>query len=98
MFIWKLSTKFVLSALNGAGMVAVLLLGDLLVIDGRTDVGTIVAATMGLGCIQGPTAFLIAFYLQVSATWVKFELLRDVAAPGLREVHATGSSRSDDRV
>ena len=78
MFIWKLSTKFLLSAINGAGMVAVLMLGGWLVLQERTDVGTVVAATMGLGRIQGPTAFLIAFYRQVSATRVKFELLRDV--------------------
>jgi len=78
MFLWKLSTKFLLSSINGAGMVAVLMLGGWLVLQERTDVGTVVAATMGLGRIQGPTAFLIAFYRQVSATRVKFELLRDV--------------------
>jgi ABC-type bacteriocin/lantibiotic exporter with double-glycine peptidase domain len=75
-FIWKLSTKFLLSAINGAGTVAVLLLGGFIVIEGRTDVGTVVAATIGLGRLQGPTAFLIAFYRQVSATRVKFELLQ----------------------
>ena len=76
-FRWKLSTKFILSSLNGAGTVAVLLLGGSLVIEGRTDVGTIVAAVMGLQRLQAPTAFLIAFYREVSATRVKFELLRD---------------------
>lgn len=79
-FIWKLSTKFLLSAINGAGTVAILLLGGFIVIEGRTDVGTVVAATIGLGRLQGPTAFLIAFYRQVSATRVKFELLQ-----GLRQ-------------
>lgn len=79
MFVWKLSTKFVLSAINGIGTVAVLLLGGWLVLNGRTDVGTVVAATAGLGRIQGPTGFLIAFYRQVSATRVKFDLLRDIA-------------------
>lgn len=76
-FQWKLSTKFFLSCLNGAGTVFVLLLGGLLVLRGQTDVGTVVAATMGLGRLQAPTAFLIAFYRQVSATRVKYELLRD---------------------
>jgi len=84
MFIWKLSTKFVLSAINGAGTVAVLALGGWLVLKGRTDVGTVVAATIGLGRIQGPTAFLIAFYRQVSATRVKFELLQDLVLPARR--------------
>lgn len=78
MFIWKLSTKFLLSAINGAGTVAVLMLGGWLVLQGRTDVGTVVAATLGLSRLQGPTAFLIAFYRQVSANRVKFELLRDI--------------------
>jgi len=78
MFIWKLSIKFLLSAINGAGTVAVLMLGGWLVLQGRTDVGTVVAAIMGLGRIQGPTAFLIAFYRQVSANRVKYELLQRV--------------------
>ncbi|MBL4767082.1 MAG: ABC transporter ATP-binding protein [Rhodobacteraceae bacterium] len=77
-FVWKLSTKFLLSSINGVGTVAVLLLGGFMVIQGRTDVGTVVAATIGLGRLQGPTAFLIAFYRQVSATRVKFELLRGI--------------------
>lgn len=81
MFKWKLSTKFVLSSINGAGTVAVLLLGGLYVIDGRTDVGTVVAATLGLSRLQGPTTFLIAFYRQVSANRVKFDLLRGLIVP-----------------
>ncbi len=78
MFIWKLSTKFAISTLNAAGTVGVLMLGGWLVLHDRTDVGTVVAATIGLGRLQAPTAFLIAFYRQVSATRVKFELLREV--------------------
>ena len=78
MFIWKLSTKFFISALSSGGTVAVLLLGGWLVINGQTDVGTLVAATAGLARLQGPTSFLIAFYRQVSATRVKFELLREI--------------------
>ncbi len=76
-FVWKLSSKFVLSAINGAGTVAVLIVGGLHVLDGSTDVGTVVAATVGLARLQGPTKQLIAFYRQVSATAVKFELFRD---------------------
>ncbi len=79
MFIWKLSTKFIVSTLSSGGTVAVLLLGGWFVVDGRTDVGTVVAATAGLARLQGPTSFLISFYRQVSATRVKFELLREIA-------------------
>jgi len=86
MFIWKLSIKFLLSTINAGGTVAVLMLGGYLVLQGKTDVGTVVAATMGLGRIQGPTGFLIAFYRQVSANRVKFELLQGVftTAPAAR--------------
>jgi ABC-type bacteriocin/lantibiotic exporter with double-glycine peptidase domain len=80
MFLWKLSAKFFLSAINAAGTVGVLMLGGWLVLQGRTDVGTVVAATTGLARIQGPTTFLIAFYRQVSANRIKFELLREIIA------------------
>ena len=77
MFLWKLTTKFAVSAINGVGSVSVLLLGGWFVIEGKTDVGTVVAATIGLGRLQGPTAFIISFYRLVSSTRVKYELLRD---------------------
>ncbi len=78
MFLWKLSAKFLLSVINGAGTVGVLMLGGWLVLQGKTDVGTVVAATSGLSRIQGPTAFLIAFYRQVSANRIKYELLLEL--------------------
>ncbi len=78
MFLWKLSAKFLLSVINGAGTVGVLMLGGWLVLKGETDVGTVVAATSGLGRIQGPTSFLIAFYRQVSANRIKYELLLEL--------------------
>lgn len=77
-FVWKLSTKFVLSALNGIGLAVVLLIGGLLVIDGRGDVGTVVAATAGLSRIQQPWRLLIGFYRNLAATTVQFELFREV--------------------
>ncbi|WP_170465196.1 ABC transporter transmembrane domain-containing protein [Ruegeria arenilitoris] len=81
MFIWKLSAKFLLSVINGAGTVGVLMLGGYLVLNGKTDVGTVVAATSGLSRIQGPTAFLIAFYRQVSANRIKYELMLELFGP-----------------
>ncbi len=81
MFMWKTSAKFLLSTINGLGTVSVLMLGGWLVLEGRTDVGTVVAATSGLSRIQGPTNFLIAFYRQVSSNRIKFELLRELIVP-----------------
>ncbi|KIC47461.1 ABC transporter permease [Ruegeria sp. ANG-S4] len=81
MFLWKLSAKFLLSVINGAGTVGVLMLGGWLVLQGKTDVGTVVAATSGLSRIQGPTSFLIAFYRQVSANRIKYDLMLELFGP-----------------
>ena len=91
MFLWKLSAKFALSAINGAGTVAVLMLGGWLVLNGKTDVGTVVAATSGLARIQGPTAFLIAFYRQVSANRIKFELMLELFGPDRERYRQPGA-------
>ncbi|MEM6658270.1 MAG: hypothetical protein AAF625_09295 [Pseudomonadota bacterium] len=49
--------------------------------------GTVVAALSGLGRIQGPTAFLIAFYRQVSANRIKYELLLELFGPDPERYH-----------
>jgi len=77
-FIWKLSTKFILSAINGFGLVAVLTIGGWLVIEGRSDVGTLVAATIGLGRIEQPWRQLAAFYRNLNAIRVQYELMQEL--------------------
>ena len=96
MFLWKLSAKFLLSVINGAGTVGVLILGGWLVLQGETDVGTVVAATSGLARIQGPTGFLIAFYRQVSANRIKFELLLELFGPD-RARYRRGGAASQEK-
>ncbi|WP_170449390.1 ABC transporter transmembrane domain-containing protein [Ruegeria arenilitoris] len=96
MFLWKLSAKFLLSVINGAGTVGVLMLGGWLVLRGETDVGTVVAATSGLARIQGPTGFLIAFYRQVSANRIKFELLLELFGPD-RARYRRGGAASQEK-
>ncbi len=77
-FIWKLSTKFILSSLNGLGLVLVLVLGGWLVLEGKSDVGIIVAATVGLNRIQQPWRLLVTFYRNLSAVQVQYELMRNL--------------------
>ena len=69
MFLWKLSAKWVISAGNGIGLVAVLFFGGMMVLNGKSDVGT---------RLQRPVTELIAYYRQVSAMTVKYELLVEV--------------------
>jgi ABC-type bacteriocin/lantibiotic exporter with double-glycine peptidase domain len=80
-FLWKLSTKFILNLLNGAGLIIVLVYGGWLVTRGMTDVGTVVAATVALSNIQQPWRALVAFFRTLSVVYVQFELLRAAALP-----------------
>ncbi len=85
-FLWKTSVKMVLGMINGAALVAVLVFGGWLVIQGRGDVGSVVAATVGLGRIQGPWKELIAFFRSMSVVRVQFELLRSFTGPESRPI------------
>jgi ABC-type bacteriocin/lantibiotic exporter with double-glycine peptidase domain len=83
----KLSSKFSLKAINSAGTVGILLLGGWLVIQGQTDVGTVVAALTGLTQISGPWIELVAFFRHASTMRVRFDLITDRVFPrgGARE-------------
>jgi ABC-type multidrug transport system fused ATPase/permease subunit len=74
-FLFKLSTKFVLNAINGLGTVGILMLGGWLALEGRTDIGSVVVALTGLTRISQPWRELIAFYRTLSTVRVKYDLL-----------------------
>lgn len=74
-FLFKASSKLAMNVLTALGTAGILVLGGLLVIDGRTDVGTVVAALSGLARISEPWRELIAFYRDLSVVRIKFELL-----------------------
>ena len=74
-FLFKASSKLAMNVLTALGTAGILVLGGLLVIDGRTDVGTVVAALSGLARIAEPWRELIAFYRDLSVVRIKFELL-----------------------
>jgi ABC-type multidrug transport system fused ATPase/permease subunit len=74
-FIFKFSSKLAMNVLTALGTAGILVLGGVLVIKGRTDVGTVVAALSGLTRINEPWRELIAFYRDLSIVRIKFELL-----------------------
>lgn len=71
----KLSMKFALNIINGVGTVGILLIGGLLFLDGRTDIGSVVASLTALARINEPWRALIAYYRELSAVRVKYDLL-----------------------
>lgn len=76
-FILKLSSKFILKVINACGTVGVLLLGGWLVIQGKSDVGTVVAALTGIKQISGPWLELVTFFRSVSTMRVRYEMIID---------------------
>lgn len=84
-FLMKQSMKFALGAINGMGIAGILVLGGWLVLEARADVGTVVATLSGLERISQPWRELIAFYRDLSAVRVKYQLLLP-AIPKLAEL------------
>jgi len=71
----KQGSKFALNALSTLGLVATLALGGWLVLQGSTDVGTVVAALGGLARIAKPWSDLVAFYRQWSVVGARFDMM-----------------------
>jgi ABC-type multidrug transport system fused ATPase/permease subunit len=74
-FFLKLSSKFVLSTISVTGAVGVLLLGGWLVLNGRTDVGTVVASLTGLTRLERPWRELVSFFRSASTVRVQYAML-----------------------
>jgi ABC-type bacteriocin/lantibiotic exporter with double-glycine peptidase domain len=82
-FFLKLSSKFVLSAISVAGAVGILFLGGWLVLNGRSDVGTVVASLTGLARIEQPWRELVSFFRSASTVRVQYAMLVDAVMPRL---------------
>jgi ABC-type bacteriocin/lantibiotic exporter with double-glycine peptidase domain len=79
-FFLKLSSKLALATISALGKVGILFLGGWLVLNGRTDVGTVVASLTGLTRIEGPWRDLVSFFRTVSTVRVKYDMLIDALA------------------
>jgi ABC-type bacteriocin/lantibiotic exporter with double-glycine peptidase domain len=71
----KLSSKFALGAISTVGKVGILFLDGWLVLEGRSDVGTVVASLTGLIRIEGPWRDLVSFFRTASTVRVKYAML-----------------------
>jgi ABC-type bacteriocin/lantibiotic exporter with double-glycine peptidase domain len=86
LFVLKLSSKFALSAISMAGVVGILFLGGWLVLNDRSDVGTVVASLTGLARIEGPWRELVSFFRNASTVRVKYAMLARSIMPRLAVV------------
>lgn len=82
-FFLKLSSKFVLSAISVTGAVGILFLGGWLVLNGHSDVGTVVASLSGLTRIERPWRELVSFFRSASTVRVQYAMLVEAIMPRL---------------
>ena len=85
-FFLKLSSKFALSAISVTGAVGILFLGGWLVLNGRTDVGTVVASLTGLTRLERPWRELVSFFRSASTVRVQYAMLVRAIMPRLGSV------------
>jgi ABC-type multidrug transport system fused ATPase/permease subunit len=71
----KFGLKFLVSALQSTGVFALLFVGGILVLNGKTEIGIVVAFISGLDRVLDPWRELIAFVRSTSAAKVQFDLI-----------------------
>jgi ABC-type bacteriocin/lantibiotic exporter with double-glycine peptidase domain len=85
-FVRKFGMNFLMNFLFQLGVVGILAIGSWLVIQGRTEVGTIVAFISGLARMNDPWGDMVDFFRNLTNTGHKFQL---IAA----ELEASGAGR-----
>jgi ABC-type bacteriocin/lantibiotic exporter with double-glycine peptidase domain len=76
----KFGLKFFRNLVNHMSEIIVLLAGGWLVIEGETELGTIVAFLSGLQRVRDPWRDLVTYFRQASDARVKYELVRAATA------------------
>jgi ABC-type multidrug transport system fused ATPase/permease subunit len=71
----KFGLKFLVSGLQSVGVFALLFAGGIMVLNGKTEIGIVVAFISGLDRVLDPWRELIAFVRSTSAARVQFDLI-----------------------
>jgi ABC-type multidrug transport system fused ATPase/permease subunit len=71
----KFGLKFLVSGLESVGVFLLLFVGGIMVLNGKTEIGIVVAFISGLGRVLDPWRELIAFVRSTSAAKVQFDLI-----------------------
>lgn len=71
----KFGMNFLMNLLQHVAIAGILLVGGLFVIDGRTEIGTVVAFISGLSRINDPWGDLVNYFRDLTNAGVKFRLI-----------------------
>jgi ABC-type bacteriocin/lantibiotic exporter with double-glycine peptidase domain len=74
----KFGLKVVVSGLQSVGVFALLFFGGIMVLNGKTEIGIVVAFISGLDRVLDPWRELIAFVRSTSAAKVQFDLIQGI--------------------
>lgn len=76
-FLLKHFMKFANNLLGHLGPLSILMIGGWLVIQGQSELGTIVAFISGYERLMGPARDILGFYRRMSAMRIQYRLIRD---------------------
>jgi ABC-type bacteriocin/lantibiotic exporter with double-glycine peptidase domain len=74
-FVRKYGMNFLMNLLHHVGIIGILAVGGWLVLQGKTEVGTIVAFISGLSRMQDPWNDLVDFFRNLTNTGLKFRMI-----------------------
>lgn len=99
----KFTLNFLMNVSTHMGTVAILAVGALFVVNGQTEVGTVVAFLSGLSNITDPWGDLVNWFQNLMVTSAKYELVRDGAtllreAPTVDPAHAKADAVGETSV
>ncbi|MBI1774003.1 MAG: ABC transporter ATP-binding protein [Proteobacteria bacterium] len=73
----KFSMNFLMNLMHHVGVAVVLALGGWLAVEGRTDVGTVVAFISGIAKVNEPWGEVVNWYRDMTVAQVKYRLIAD---------------------
>lgn len=76
----KITTKSINQLITGLGLLSILMVGGWLAIQGRTEIGIIVAFMSGYERMTSPVRDLLSFYRRLSMMRVQYRLVADAIA------------------
>ncbi len=79
----KFTMNFLMNSLYHLGVAGTLLIGGWFVLNGRTEVGTVVAFISGLAQINDPWGDLVNYFREVTTTQIKYRLIVSATETGL---------------
>jgi len=74
----KFSMNFLMNLTHQLGIAVILCVGGWFVVNGKTEVGTVVAFVSGLTTVKDPWGDLVAWFQNLMVTSAKYQLISEV--------------------